>query len=386
MPAHRRDAVASETPRMRGELALRERRAAARRARPPCSGRRHRWRAWARRDGAGGFGAHGLFLQKTISADSLLQKAAGVKRRDARAGAPGSGRPSAYSTIVTIGCDVELAVEVVELLARRRVDRAGQRTGSCPGSTRASRASPARSPARASARPSTIACAKPSCVRPITLIGNAVGNLSGGLRRSASWRAVVIRRKWRRGAAIASADAAPAAAASRPRPGTCSRASADAAAGRRGAACRRAAATATASRARTRAPSPRGRCARRGSSPRRPPRAPRRRSLPAARTSARASSRSARAAPRRRSTSRPCAAIPSMTLATCASSPPGNTYSSTKSPMPLPRLSRAERVVRDAVVQHQAARLQHPMDLAEVLRESARCRRARTCPTLAILS
>ena len=30
--------------------------------------------------------------------------------------------------------------------------------------------------------------------------------------------------------------------------------------------------------------------------------------------------------------------MPSITFATCASSPPGKTYSSTKSPMPLPRL------------------------------------------------
>ena len=36
--------------------------------------------------------------------------------------APAAG--TRHSTIATIGCDVEFAVEVVELLARDRVDRA----------------------------------------------------------------------------------------------------------------------------------------------------------------------------------------------------------------------------------------------------------------------
>ena len=38
--------------------------------------------------------------------------------------------------------------------------------------------------------------------------------------------------------------------------------------------------------------------------------------------------------------------------------------------MPLPRLVRAERVVRDPVVEHEPARLQDPLDLAEVLRKA----------------
>ena len=62
----------------------------------------------------------------------------------------------------------------------------------------------------------------------------------------------------------------------------------------------------------------------------------------AARPSATASSRSARAAPRRRSSSRPSPApCPRSPATRASSSPPGNTYSSTKSPMPLPRLSAA---------------------------------------------
>ena len=156
--------------------------------------------------------------------------------------------------------------------------------------------------------------------------------------------------------------------------------------GRRAAACRQGAARATASRARTRAPTPRGRRARCGTSPRRPRRARRRRSPRGRRASARASSRSARAAPRRRRARALRARDPRSPARRARAGRPETRTPRRSRRCRCPRLAAPSDVVRDAVVQHEAARLQHPVDLAEVPADSDASPTCSNMPMLAILS
>ena len=319
LPANRRDVVASEIP------------SAAATSRWVRSSRRAA-RTTALLSTAAGAGAatagagarDGSSWRKISSMESSHRKPAAASGRTPDAAT--RLKPGPTSTIFTIGCATSsryrlsscsresaftVAVTDSQLpsLDARISSEAGSKSGACFCTT------------------SATACAKPSWVRPMILIGNTQGNVSAGLsffqvQRVEGGVGLVHGALRARRVAICGRSAADAIGL---QGRTCSRGSADAAAFRRAAACRRGPATATSIRDRTRAPTRPCRCARRGSAPRPPPAAPRRRSPRAARPSARASWRSARAAPRRRRTRGLRCAMPSMTFDTCVSSPPGKT-------------------------------------------------------------